>query len=74
MYWLFDKSAEYVSISCIHPTLTPHCDVISDVINIKSTFWGFIWDVLSISAGKMNLSKIFKNFQNGRHFEARANF
>ena len=50
------------------------CDVISDVINIKSTFWRLISNGLSISDVKMNLSKIFRNFQNGRHFEARANF
>ena len=57
-----------------HLTLTSHCDVISDVINIKSTFLGLISGGLSISDVKMNLSKIFRNFQNGRHFEARANF
>ena len=56
------------------PTLTSRCDVISDVINIKSTFSGTISDDLSISDVKMNLSKIFRNFQNGRHFEVRAIF
>ena len=56
------------------PTLTSRCDVISDVINIKSTFFGSISDGLSIFNVKMNLSKIFRNFQNGRHFEVRANF
>ena len=56
------------------PNLTSHCDVISDVINIKSTFSGIIADDLSIPGAKMNLSKIFGNFQNGRHFEVRAIF
>ena len=63
-----------MSISFFHLTLTSRCDVISDVINIKSTFLGLISDGLSISDVKMNLSKIFRNFQNGRHTEARANF
>ena len=63
-----------MSISFFHLTLTSRCDVISDVINIKSTVWGLISDGLSISDVKMNLSKIFRNFHNGRHFEARANF
>ena len=56
------------------PNLTSHYDVISDVINIKSTFSGIIADDLSISDAKMNLSKIFRNFQNGHHFEVRAIF
>ena len=55
-------------------TLTSCCDVISDVMNIKNTFYVIICDVLSISYVKMNLSQIFWNFQNGRHFEARAIF
>ena len=63
-----------MSISFFHLTLTSRCDVISDVINIKSTFVGLISDGLSISGVKMNLCKIFRNFQNGRHFEAKANF
>ena len=121
--------SENVTISFKHeyrrPTLTSRCDVISDVINIKSTFSGTISDDLSISdvkmvaslmslmaslvttsrmqqcfnvpidsyheflllfyccvlleiklttTTKMNLSKIFRNFQNGRHFEVRAIF
>ena len=70
--------AKNVTISFKHayrrPNLTPRCDVISDVINIKSTFSGIISDNLSISDAKMNLSKIFQNFQNGRHFEVRAIF
>ena len=63
-----------MSIPFFHLTLTSRCDVISDVINIKSTLLGLISDGLSISDVKMNLSKIFRNFQNGRHTEARANF
>ena len=51
---------ENVTISFKHeyrrPTLTSRCDVISDVINIKSPFWGLISDGLSISNVKMNLS------------------
>ena len=50
------------------------CDVISDVIDIKSNFSGIISNDLSISDVKMNLSKILRNFQNGRHFEVRAIF
>ena len=50
------------------------CDVISDVINIKNTFSGIISDDLSVSDVKMNLSKIFRNFQNGRHIEVRRSF
>ena len=56
------------------PTLTSQRDVISDVINIKSTFFGSIFDGLSISNVEMNLSKIFRNFQNSRHFEVRWTF
>ena len=56
------------------PILTSRCDVISDVINIKSTFLGSISDGLSISNVKMNISKIFRNFQNGRQFEVRRTF
>ena len=55
--------AENVTISFKHeyrrPTLTSRCDVISDVINIKSTFSGTIFNDLFISAFKTNLSKIF---------------
>ena len=40
----------------------------------KVLFLGSILDGLFISNVKMNLSKIFRNFQNGRHFEVRANF
>ena len=70
--------AENMTISFKHeyrrPTLTPRCDFISDVINIKSTFLGPILGGLTIYNVKMNLSKIFRKFQNGRHFEVRANF
>ena len=59
--------SENESISFKHEyrkrTLTSHCDVISDVINIKNTFGGIISDDLSISDVKMNLSKIFWKFQ-----------
>ena len=70
--------SENVTISFKHeyrrPTLTSGCDVISDIINIKNTFWGIISDDLSIYDVKMNLSKIFWKFQNGCRFEVRANF
>ena len=70
--------AENVTISFKHqyrrPTLMSRCDVMSDAINIKNTFLGLISDGLSISNIKMNLSKIFRNFQNGRHIEVWANF
>ena len=70
--------AENMKISFKHeysrPNLTLCCDVISDVINIKGTFSGIILNDLSISDIKMKLSKIFQNFQNGRHFDVKANF
>ena len=70
--------AENVTISFKHeyrrPTLTSCCDVISDVINIKSTFLESILDGLSISNVKMNPSQIFRNFQNDRRFEVRQPF
>ena len=54
---------ENVTISFKHeyrrPTLTSRCDVISDVINIKSTFSRINCNDLSISVVKMNLSEIF---------------
>ena len=46
-----------------------HCDVIAYVIKIKNVFSGLISDDLSISAVKINPSQIFRNFQNGRHFQ-----
>ena len=71
-------TSENVTISFKHeyrrPTLTSRCDVISDVINIKSTFSGTISDDLSISDVKINLSKIFRNFQNGRHLRSGRSF
>ena len=70
--------AENVTISFKHeyrsPTLTSRCDVISNVITIKMFFSGIISGDLSISDAKINLSKIFRNFQNGRHFEVQAIF
>ena len=69
---------ENVTISFKHeyrrPTLTSRCDVISDVINIKSTFFRLISDGLYISNVKMNLSQISRNVQNGRHFGVQARF
>ena len=55
------------------PNSTSRYDVIIDVI-IKSTFSGIISDDVTISDTKMNLSKILRNFQNGRHFEVWAIF
>ena len=55
-------------------TLTSNCDVISDVMDIKNTFYAIICDVLCISYVKINLSQIFRNFQNCRHFGVRARF
>ena len=70
--------SENVTISFKHeyrrPTLTSRCDVISDVINIKILFLGTISDDFSISDVKVNLSKIFRKFQNGHHFEVRRVF
>ena len=40
-----------------------------DVMNIKNTFYVIICYVLYIPYVKMNLSQIFRNIQNGRHFE-----
>ena len=69
---------ENVAISFKHEyrrrTLTSRCDVISDVMNIKNTFYLIMCDVLSISYVKMNLSQIFRNFQNGRHFEVHVRY
>ena len=67
---------ENVTISFKHeyrrPSLTSRCDVVNDVINIENTFSGIISDDLSIPVVKLNLSKIFRNFSNGRHFDVRA--
>ena len=69
---------ENVTISFTHEyrrhTLTSRCDVISDVMNIKNTFYVIMCDVLSISYVKMNLSQIFRNFQNGCHFEVNVRY
>ena len=54
--------------------LTSCCDVISDVMNIKNTFYVIMCDVLSISCVKMNLCEIFRKFQNGCHFKVRVRF
>ena len=56
------------------PTFRPPCDVIGDVIIMKDTFYGIIWDDLFISEVKLKLCLIFQNFQNGRHFELATNF
>ena len=78
--WLKPRTyiAENVKISFKHeyrrPTLTSRCDVTSDVINIWINFSGIISDDLSISDAKINLSKKFRNFQNGHHFEVQAIF
>ena len=40
----------------------------------KVIFWGIMFDDLSIYDVKMNLYEIYRNFQNGRHFEVRAIF
>ena len=47
------------------PTFRPPCDVIGDVIIMKNTFYGIIWDNLFISDVKLKLCLIF---QNGRHY------
>ena len=41
---------------------------------LKGVFSGVISDDLSISDVKMSLSEIFRNFQNGHHFEVRVSF
>ena len=63
-----------MSISCIPLILTSRYDVTSDVINIKSTFFKLIVAGLFRSDVKMNLCRIFRNFQNGRHFDVRRTF
>ena len=50
------------------------CDVTDDVTGVKHTFSGIICNDLSGYDVKMSLSEIFRNFQNGRHFEVRAIF
>ena len=56
------------------PTFRPPCDVVGDVIIMKNTFYGIIWDNLFISEVKLKLRLIFQNFQNVRHFELAINF
>ena len=58
----------------IGPNSRPPCDVIDDVIVMKNTFFGIIWDDLFISEVKLKLCLIFRNFKNGRHFELATNF
>ena len=53
------------------PTLRPPCD---DAITMKNTFFCIIWNDLFISEVKMKPCFIFRNFQNGRHFEVATNF
>ena len=55
-------------------TFRPSCDVIGDVIIMKNTLYGIIWDDLFISEVKLKLCLIFQNFQSGRHFELVTNF
>ena len=55
------------------PTFRPPCDVIGDVIIIKSTFFPIIWDDVFISEVKCKLFLIFWYFHNGRHFELATN-
>ena len=73
-----EAMSKHVTISFKHEyrrhTLTSRCDVISDVMNIKNTFYVIMCYVLSISYVKMNLSQIFRNFQNGRHFEVKVRY
>ena len=54
--------------------LTLRCDVTEDVTSVKHTLSVTICNDLLGYDVKMNLSKIFRNFQNGRHFEVRAIF
>ena len=55
------------------PTLRPPCDVIDDVIIMKTLF-GIIWDDIFISEVKLKLCLIFQNFQNVQYFEPATNF
>ena len=56
------------------PTLKSCCDVISDVINIKSTFSDIVSDDFSVSDVKMNLSKIFRNLKKWPPFCGQGEF
>ena len=44
------------------PILRPPCDVIDDVIIVKNSFMGKIWDELFICEDKLKLRLIFQNF------------
>ena len=74
----FSGIMKNVTISFIkeyrRPHLKPPRDVIDDVIIMKNTSVGIIWDGLFISEVKVKLCLIFQNFQNGRHFELVTNF
>ena len=52
----------------------PSCDVIDDIITMKNTFSGKIWDGLFIYEVKLKMCLIFKHFENGSHFEVARNF
>ena len=54
--------------------LTLRCDVTDDVISVKHTFSGIICNDLLGYDVKMSPSKIFRNFQYGRHFGVRPIF
>ena len=58
----------------VGPNSRPPCDVIDDVIIMKNTFFGIIWDDLFISEVKLKLCLIIRNFKNGRHFELATNY
>ena len=58
----------------IGPNSRPPCDVIDDVIIMKNTFFGIIWDDLFTCEVKLKLCLIFQKFQNGCHFEPATNF
>ena len=58
----------------IGPNSRPSCDVIDEVIIMKNTFIGIIWDDLFISEVKLKLCLIFQNLKSGRHFELATNF
>ena len=53
------------------PTLRPPCDVIDDVIIMKTLFIGIIWDDLFISEVKLKLCLIISKFSKWPPFWAR---
>ena len=65
---------EHLNMNIEDNVLKSHSCVIANFINIKKVFSGIIGDDLFISDVKMNLYEIFRNFQNSRQFEVRANF